>query len=87
MNEASIRDWVRYDAEVAKVIKEVGKKRLEFVTIGFERAGFDPVKAKENTTTRYAALIGLDYLANHVMADIKKDLLRVLNTLLQSKAK
>lgn len=36
MNEASIRDWVRYDAEVAKVIKGVDKKRLEFVTIGFE---------------------------------------------------
>ena len=86
IDEASIRDWARYDPTVAKVVKNVDEKRLRFVAVGFERAGFTPALSKRNAKTLYGALIGLDYLANHGMAEIKEDLNQVLNVLLHAKS-
>jgi AcrR family transcriptional regulator len=84
-NESSIRDWARYDTDVAKVIKNVDSMRLEFVTIGFERVGFERARARENAKILYAALVGLSSLANHGLADIEVDLTNVLNVLLSTK--
>lgn len=86
MNESAIRDWARYDSEVAKVMKTVDKKRLNYVTEGFNRAGFAPKVSKEKAKTLYAALIGLQYLARHNLATLDKDLPQVLTTLLETKS-
>jgi AcrR family transcriptional regulator len=86
LNQAAIRDWARYDSEVAIVLKKVDKKRLDYVTRGFRLAGFKPKQSTENAKILYAALIGLECLARHNLAEIEKDLPRLLTTLLETKS-
>lgn len=85
MNQAAIREWARYDPEVAMVIKTVDKKRLDYVKRGFRLAGFKPKQALENAKILYAALIGLECLARHNLAKLDEDLPRLLSTLLATK--
>ena len=84
LNQAAIRDWARYDSDVAKVMKTADKMRLNFVTRGFELAGFKPKESLENARILYAALIGMEYLAQHDLAKLDEDLPRFLTKLMQT---
>lgn len=85
MNQAAMRDWARYDSQVAKIMKAVDKKRLDYVTRGFKLAGFKPKQSVENAKILYSALIGLEYLARQDLAKLDEDLRRFLSAMLATK--
>jgi AcrR family transcriptional regulator len=81
-DEAAIRDWARYDSDVANVIVIVDKKRLDFIVRGFKQAGFGRAEANLKAKALYASLIGLEHLTRHGLASIEKDLAKLLAILL-----
>ncbi|PHR58288.1 MAG: TetR family transcriptional regulator [Robiginitomaculum sp.] len=85
-NDAAIREWARYNSNVAKIVKSVEERRLNFVSNGFEHAGFEPSEARRLAKALYAALIGLDHLTRLGLAEIDQELPKLLENFLAIKA-
>ena len=82
MAEAAIRDWARYDENAARALKDVDQTRLKYLETLFKRSGTDSAQTKVFSSILYAALIGLQQLAHHDLADQKNDLSYLLEQLL-----
>lgn len=83
MVEAAIRDWARYDPGASETLRLVNAQRLAFLTKLFERNGAHAARSRQLANILYAALIGLEQLDHHGMADAKGDLADLLEILLQ----
>jgi len=82
MVEAAIRDWARFDPEVAKTIRIVDQKRLNFLETLFGALDPSPESCTIKANLTYAALIGLQHLSHHGLADLRRDLLNLLERLM-----
>ena len=78
--EPAIRDWARYDAKVAKVVKTIDGQRLVFTEALF-KAAMQPQPAQA-ARLLYSALIGLEILATQGLSQPEDDLAALLDTLI-----
>lgn len=81
--EAAIRDWARYDPQVAPCLFRVDARRLGFVAGLFRDAGLDQPKAARAARLYYTALIGAEHLNLSPRLDLRADLLHLLLVLLR----
>ncbi len=82
--EAAIRDWARYDPNAAETVKNVNKQRLAFLTKLFGQNGASHDRSVQLANLLYAALIGLEQLDHHGMAEAQTDLPALLEILLRA---
>ncbi len=82
--EAAIRDWARYNELAAAMVNEVNILRIEYLETLFRECGADPTVSRTNSIILYSALIGMEALAHAGLADLRKDLRSLLETLLDS---
>ena len=82
--EAAIRDWARYNELAAAMVNEVNILRIEYLETLFRECGTDPTVGRTNSIILYSALIGMEALAHAGLADLRKDLRSLLETLLAS---
>ena len=83
--EAAIRDWARFDKEVAATVIEVDRARLDFLEALFSGIG-EPAPARRiKANLLYASLIGLQHLSHHGLADLRGDLATLLDLLTQDR--
>ncbi|MCH2075425.1 MAG: hypothetical protein MK180_00875, partial [Rhodobacteraceae bacterium] len=82
--EAAIRDWARYNELAAAMVNEVNILRIEYLETLFRECGADPTVGRTNSIILYSALIGMEALAHAGLADLRKDLRSLLETLLAS---
>lgn len=82
--EAAIRDWARYNELAAAMVNEVNILRIAYLETLFQQCGADPKVGRTNAVILYSALIGLEALAHDGLADLRRDLSSVLETLLAS---
>lgn len=80
--EPAIRDWARYDANVAQFVYAIDKSRLDFVRILFSETGQDNATAKQSSHILYGALIGLEILSYEGFSNPTADLDALLERLL-----
>ena len=81
--EAAIRDWARYDKAVSKIVQKIDKQRLGYLEKLFLKIRNNQKQAKQNASILYAALIGLESLSARGLADLQKDLLHLLEILIE----
>jgi len=81
--EAAIRDWARFDPEVAETVTRVDRARLDFLQSLFAGIGAPAPSCRIKANLVYAALIGLQHLSHHGMADLRGDLSRLLDILIE----
>lgn len=82
--EAAIRDWARYDMNVAETLKAVDLQRLQFLTMLFTASGTSTAQARAFSNVLYGALVGLEQLSHHNLADIGHELSLLLEVLLNT---
>lgn len=78
--EAAIRDWSRFDAHVAKTVRDVEEQRVAFVTELFATHGATSPRA--DAEALYGGLIGLETLAALEAADLSGSVMHLLEALL-----
>lgn len=81
--EAAIRDWARFDDEVAETVTRVDRSRLEFLESLFAGIGEPVPSCRIKANLVYASLIGLQHLSHHGMADLRGDLAGLLDILIE----
>ncbi len=84
--EAAIRDWARYDADAAGTLKTVDRQRLEFVKSLFAACGIPTERVAAFAGILFGALIGLEQLHHHGLANVNGDLTVLLELLLGGSA-
>jgi len=78
--EPAIRDWARYDAKIASVVKTIDGQRLVFTEALFQAANHpQPAQAAR---LLYGALVGLEILATQGLSNPEDDLVALLDTLI-----
>lgn len=82
--EAAIRDWARYDANAAETLKTVDMQRLQFLRKLLAVSGISASHAPTIAGILYGALIGLEQLTHHKLADARTYLLVLLDILLST---
>lgn len=82
--ESAIRDWARFDSQVAQSVRRIDQLRLKFLATLFRRAGGSASTSRQFANLIYGALIGLEYLSHERLAKLKSDLPALLNLLLGS---
>lgn len=87
LTEAAIRDWGRYDANVASVVRGIDTARMQYVAGLIQKLGFEPEAARTKTRIFYATLIGLEQLSGHGQVSVGPDLTQLLNSLLATQPK
>ncbi len=80
--ESAVRDWARYDPEVAKLMASIDQTRLEFVTELFKQSGQNNADAEFSGRILYACLIGLGNMSIAQSPTPQHDLTELLNQLL-----
>ena len=83
--EAAIRDWARYDVIAVETLQTVDRLRLDFLAQLFGETGQDTARAHVSASLLYAALIGLEQLAHHGLAEATADLAELLEILLDAR--
>ncbi len=73
-SESAIRDWARFEPDIAKIMAEIDAKRLAFTASLFEAAGQEKSQASQSARLLYSALIGLQILAPAKLAAPQKEL-------------
>lgn len=81
--EPAIRNWARYDKNVAMVLDVVDTARLGFVKALFEEIDPDPAQCHSFARILYAALIGLEQLPCLDSDAPQKELNKLLNLMFQ----
>lgn len=80
--DSAVREWARFDAVAAATVRSVDERRIAYVTKLLGRCGFSAIRARHGATALYGALIGLEALAANGLADLRADLLGLLEALL-----
>ena len=72
--EAAIRDWSRFDRDVAKAAKTVNKKRMKYIASLFADLGMDEKESQLNSEIVYSALIGFEFLDQQGLAEMNANM-------------
>ncbi len=80
--EAAIRDWARYNELVAAMVNDVNIIRLDYLKTLFGQCGANPTVSRTHAVVLYSALIGMEALTHAGLADLRRDLSDLLETLL-----
>ncbi|WVT74154.1 TetR/AcrR family transcriptional regulator [Sinorhizobium chiapasense] len=83
--EGAIREWARFDPTAAAVLKSVDERRIAYVAGLLEGCGFSVKHSRSSANALYGALIGLEALAASGLADLRGDLLGLLEAQLRSR--
>ncbi|HHG91120.1 MAG TPA: TetR/AcrR family transcriptional regulator [Devosia sp.] len=84
--EAAIREWARTEKSVAQIVEEVEAARLDFVASLFLKAGADGEASRQKARLLYGAMIGLEQLPGSEPEQVRRDLGRLLERLLDNRA-
>lgn len=82
-SESAIRDWARYEADIARVVAEIDLRRLTFTESLFRASGQEKPRAQQSARLLYAALIGLDTLASANKNTSRQNLSHLVTLLLK----
>ena len=86
MVETAIREWSRYEPEIAKIVTDIDAQRLAFTESLFLEAGHKKEQARQSAHLLYSALIGLNILSTAGLSSPRKDLTGLLEHLLKQSA-
>lgn len=86
LTDGAVREWARFDAMAATTLKSVDESRLGYIAVLLGDCGFSSAESRSGASALYGALIGLEALAASGLADLRGDLLRLLEALLGSRA-
>ncbi|MCF6306215.1 MAG: TetR/AcrR family transcriptional regulator [Rhodobacteraceae bacterium] len=78
--ESAIRNWAKFDPEVGRSVHKVDQLRLEFLEQQFNETG--QINPKQSARILYAALSGLENMAENTPSKLKQDLGYLLDALL-----
>ncbi len=84
--DSAVREWARFDAVAAMTLKSVDERRLGYIADLLGLCGFSAKGGRSGASALYGALIGLEALAANGLADLRADLLRLLEALLDNRA-
>ncbi len=82
-SESAIRDWARYDPQVAAIVTKIDARRIAFTEALFLEAGQGKTQARQSARLLYSALIGLEILAATALTDPPQDLSHLVSLLLK----
>ncbi|MCF6321242.1 MAG: TetR/AcrR family transcriptional regulator [Rhizobiaceae bacterium] len=82
LSEGAIRNWARSDKQAALVLAKVEKARLQFVEENFAKLGFSAANSAIKARILYAGLIGIEHLSLQGFAEMRNDMLNLLELLL-----
>ncbi|HEV7319572.1 MAG TPA: TetR/AcrR family transcriptional regulator [Ensifer sp.] len=83
--DSAVREWARFDTSAAETLKAVDQRRIDYVADLLGRCGFSARHSRSGANGLYGALIGLEALAASGLADLRADLLGLLEALLHSR--
>lgn len=83
LTDGAVREWARFDAMAARALKSVDERRLGYIADLLRGVSSD--ESRSHASALYGALIGLEALAANGLADLRGDLLRLLESLLDRK--
>jgi len=81
--ESAIRDWARYDADIANIVSKIDAQRITFTASLFQEVGHKKKQASQSARLLYSALIGLDILAAAKLSTPHQDLSKLVEILLK----
>ena len=81
--ESAIRDWARYDADIAAIVAKIDTQRITFTASLFQESGQKKTQASQSARLLYSALIGLDILAAANLSTPQHDLSELVKILLK----
>ncbi len=82
-SESAIRDWAKYEPEIAKIIAKIDAQRIAFTEALFQEFGHEKKQAGQSARLLYSALIGLEILAAAKLATPPQDLSYLVEILLK----
>lgn len=85
--ELAIRDWSRYDADAAVVVRSIDRKRHQLFTEAFTDLGVSRSKSSHCATALYGSMLGIEEIAQRTDTDKRRCLMLVLDGILQHSAK
>jgi len=85
-SESAIRDWGKYDPNIAKIVSKIDAQRIAFTEALFLEAGHKKTQASQSARLLYSALIGLQILAPAQLAAPQQDLTKLVELLLTQSA-
>ena len=86
LTDGAIREWARFDATAAMILKSVDGRRLDHISGLLSHCGFSSVESRSGAGALYGALIGLEALSANGLANVRSDLLRILEALIGCRA-
>lgn len=84
MIEAAIRDWSRFDTDVAKVVKKINKIRLAYIVSLFSNLGIGAKECELKANIFHSALIGLEFLEHQGLAKMNTNMQALIIILTKS---
>ena len=81
--ESAIRDWARYDPQIAEIVTKIDARRIAFTEALFLETGQGKTQARQSARLLYSALIGLEILAANALAAPPQDLSHLVSLLLK----
>ncbi|MGE6782299.1 TetR/AcrR family transcriptional regulator [Ensifer adhaerens] len=84
LTDGAVREWARFDAVAAVTLKSVDERRLGYIADLLSQCEFSAKRGRRGASALYGALIGLEALAANGLADLRADLLELLEALLGS---
>ncbi|HEV7308347.1 TetR/AcrR family transcriptional regulator [Ensifer sp.] len=85
LTDGAVREWARFDPLAAETLKAVDQRRIGYVADLLQRSGFSASGSRSGANALYGALIGLEALAASGLADLRGDLIRLLEALLHNR--
>jgi len=85
-SESAIRDWGKYEPDIARVVAKIDAQRIAFTQALFLEAGHEKKQARQSARLLYSALIGLEILAPAKLTTPTQDLSRLVEILLTQPA-
>lgn len=85
-SESAIRNWAKYDPEIAIIVSKIDTQRIAFTKSLFQQAGHTKTQASQSARLLYSALIGLEILAPEGLTTPPQDLSHLVTLLLKQPA-
>jgi len=85
-SESAIRDWGKYEPEIAEIVSKIDAQRIAFTEALFIEARHKKTQASQSARLLYSALIGLQILASAELTAPQEDLTKLVELLLKQSA-
>lgn len=82
-SESAIRDWAKYEPDIARVVAKIDAQRIAFTEALFLESGHKKTQASQSARLLYSALIGLEILAPAKLTTPPQDLSYLVGVLLK----